>query len=368
MIDGQAAMALTNPAMGSGSAGSGNQMSSPQVHRPQARLFGKGGWKETRERRVVAAIIRKLRRDKRKLQRDLDMESLNGMAIMECRDYIQQKLGANAATIGGFTSPFFDDLVKALVDKVQMQHQQMMMMTASQSAQSATTNQYVNAYTTSATTTGTAGYFTQFPTSGTNIVRGGGYPLTSEINDDGAIFYTPQDGRPVTIKMPDGTIIEVAADGSFEIKDKDAKVTYRANKVREFNRYLNASDLLEKFIRFCGREAAVQKQEMLDLPLKLFIGWLVLEAAKADKEPPPDDIKLIPDLRKAAEPQCRSCGQPISLERRRLGLEFCCGACFETAEAQLIPLDVEPEQVTRVHRIDGTAEPFEVGDLLLDAV
>lgn len=138
------------------------------------------------------------------------------------------------------------------------------------------------------------------------------------------------------VRLPDGAVINIKPDGSYEINDSKATVVYRANRVREFNRYLNASDLLEAFIRFCGKEARVRRHEMLNLPIKLFIAWLVLEAAKADKEPEPDDIKLIPDLRKVAAPQCRSCGQFVSLDRHRAGLVFCSTMCFEKAQAALV--------------------------------
>lgn len=64
----------------------------------------------------------------------------------------------------------------------------------------------------------------------------------------------------------------------------------------EFNRYLNASDLLEEFIRYCGTER-VTKQELMKLPMELFIKWLIVSAAEADQEPAPPDIKLVEDLR-----------------------------------------------------------------------
>jgi hypothetical protein len=163
------------------------------------------------------------------------------------------------------------------------------------------------------------------------VGSGIGYP--PQPDDD--MRYQVQVGRPIILALPDGTLIDVKADGSYEINDSKATVVYRANRVREFNRYLNASDLLEAFIRFCGKEARVRRTEMLGLPIKLFIAWLVMEAAKADKEPEPDDIKLIPDLRKAAQPRCRCCNHFVSLDRHRAGLAFCSTPCFETAQARV---------------------------------
>ena len=54
---------------------------------------------------------------------------------------------------------------------------------------------------------------------------------------------------------------------------------------REFNKYVNASDLLETFIQDMGALGLSQK-EFLDLPVNAFITWLVLKAAVADGEDP----------------------------------------------------------------------------------
>lgn len=137
-----------------------------------------------------------------------------------------------------------------------------------------------------------------------------------------------RDGDERTIKLPDGTRIEVAKDGSFKIADKDAKVIYRANRMRDFNPFLNVSDKLEEFIEFCGANG-VRKTEMMELPINLFIGWLVIQAAKADREPEPD-IPLLPDLRKRAVlPRCPSCGRFTAAALRAKKIEFCKPVCFE---------------------------------------
>jgi hypothetical protein len=138
---------------------------------------------------------------------------------------------------------------------------------------------------------------------------------------------TVPEGRARTIWLPDGTEIDVQKGGSFEIKDQNAKVIYRANRIRDFNPFLNASDKLEDFIRYCG-DQGVRQGEVLQLPISLFIGWLVLEAAKADREPEPD-IKLIPDLRKQSAPRCGACGRFIRLAWKRAKIEFCGTPCFE---------------------------------------
>lgn len=140
------------------------------------------------------------------------------------------------------------------------------------------------------------------------------------------------DGRPHTIRFQDGTIIDVKANGSFEIKDEDAKVIYRANRSRDFNPFINASDKLEDFIKFCGT-VGVRQGDMLGIPLKHFIAWLVIEAARADGEPEPS-VPLLSDLRMNAQPHCRQCGRFISSSLFSQKLEFCRPVCFEAAFAK----------------------------------
>lgn len=135
-------------------------------------------------------------------------------------------------------------------------------------------------------------------------------------------------GQAISFKLPDGAIFDIKADGSYEILDKDAKVTYRACNIRDFNPFLNASDKLEDFIRYCG-SLGVKQQEMLKLPMELFIAWLVLEAAKLDNEPEPDDIKLIPSLRKVTKPRCIQCQRFLPLTHVRRQIHFCRTLCFE---------------------------------------
>jgi hypothetical protein len=143
------------------------------------------------------------------------------------------------------------------------------------------------------------------------------------------------DGQDGAIELPDGTKIDVKADGSYQIIDKDAKIVYRANRLREFNTFLNASDKLEDFIRYCG-EYGVRRDDMLQLPVKLFVAWLAVEAAKADEEPEPP-IPLIPDLRKAAAPRCGGCGRFMRPELVRKQILYCAPKCFERVYAREVP-------------------------------
>lgn len=138
-----------------------------------------------------------------------------------------------------------------------------------------------------------------------------------------------KDGHGLTIKMPDGGALIVEKNGSYRIDDADSKVIYRANRVRDFNPFLNASDKLEDFIRFCG-SVGVTQDEMLQIPIQHFIAWLVIEAAKADGEPEPA-MPLLPDL--TAKPRCRSCGRFTSRKLKQARLDFCRPRCFESALA-----------------------------------
>lgn len=135
------------------------------------------------------------------------------------------------------------------------------------------------------------------------------------------------DRQSAHITLPDGTKINIDRDGSFEINDQAAKVIYRAARIREFNPFVNASDKIEDFIRFCG-DQGIRQGEMLDLPIKLFIGWLIMEAAKADHEPDPN-VPLIPDLRRHTTPRCLGCGRFIRRDAAAKGLMHCRSTCFE---------------------------------------
>lgn len=139
--------------------------------------------------------------------------------------------------------------------------------------------------------------------------------------------YNIAGGRDAKITMPDGTIIEMLADGSYTINDKDAKVIYRGTKTRDFNPFINASDKLEGFIQYCGT-IGIKQDEMLKLPLDLFVAWLIIEAAKADLEPEPD-LKLLPNLRKVQKPHCPSCGRFVKLRHKAVGINHCGTVCFE---------------------------------------
>lgn len=137
-------------------------------------------------------------------------------------------------------------------------------------------------------------------------------------------------GWPFAMELPDGSTLHIDAAGNYRIEDEDALVTYAANRQREFNRYVNASDLLEEFIEFVHGVGGIDKQAFLRLPIELFIRWLVIRAAEADGEAPPveEHAALIRQLALPAPPtrrlhHCRACGRFVSPARASRGLTFC---------------------------------------------
>lgn len=60
---------------------------------------------------------------------------------------------------------------------------------------------------------------------------------------------------------------------------------------REFNKYVNASDLLEEFVAFLG-ENGVRRGEVLRLPLDLWFKWLIVRACEEEDEKPPVVVQI----------------------------------------------------------------------------
>lgn len=101
----------------------------------------------------------------------------------------------------------------------------------------------------------------------------------------------------LTLELPDGSKLELDDKGNHTLNDKDAKVVYKANRVREFNKFVNASDTLEQFVRY-AKTLNISQDEFMALPIELFLKWLVLEAAKADGE---DTDQWVTELNAHAE-------------------------------------------------------------------
>lgn len=87
-----------------------------------------------------------------------------------------------------------------------------------------------------------------------------------------------------------------------EISERNWTPPKRLAPPRPFNRYINASDLMEEFIRYAG-EQGVRQGEVLDLPVVLFIKWLVIRACEEDQEEPDVILELGPK----PQPRCLGC-------------------------------------------------------------
>jgi hypothetical protein len=125
--------------------------------------------------------------------------------------------------------------------------------------------------------------------------------------------------------LPDGAKLSVDKDGNYQIDDTDAKVVYRANRYREFSPYLNASDLLASFIEYVG-SLGVRKDEVMRLPLQLFVSWLIIEACERDGDIIPPELVPVhqdPAVLQVVKPRCMRCGKFIPRLHQRHRFPFC---------------------------------------------
>ncbi|MBD3405060.1 MAG: hypothetical protein GF411_02855 [Candidatus Lokiarchaeota archaeon] len=138
-------------------------------------------------------------------------------------------------------------------------------------------------------------------------------------------------GTAVKIEMADKSVISVEKDGSYQIIDKDAKVTYKACRIREFNRYINASDLIEEFIRFVGK-LGIKQSQVLHIPIEYFIYFLVFRSAEEDGlDGTQEKNKIIEDkglfIKHCDKYRCLCCGRFISVYNASNGFDFCSAIC-----------------------------------------
>jgi hypothetical protein len=102
--------------------------------------------------------------------------------------------------------------------------------------------------------------------------------------------YTIPMGEAAKITLPNGAVLTVEKDGSYEVVDS-GKIIYKGCKIREFNRFINASDLLEEFITYMGKKFDVKQGEILQIPMELFVTWLIMKACEEDDLPIDPTIK-----------------------------------------------------------------------------
>lgn len=93
---------------------------------------------------------------------------------------------------------------------------------------------------------------------------------------------------------------------------------------RILNKYLNASDLLEDFI-LDMKPLGIRQNEVLSVPIELFINWLIIRSAEEDGLDAPALARL-PDKRRD---RCWDCGKFINSQQRQSGMFFCSGAHFD---------------------------------------
>lgn len=145
-----------------------------------------------------------------------------------------------------------------------------------------------------------------------------------EIDEKGRIVVRAGD----TLLLPDGTEVIVDKAGNYTINDADAKVVYKANRSHEFNRYVNASDLLEEFLRYL-RSMGVTRKDVMKVDLGVFVTWLIIAAAEADgMEKPPEEVLMLESQVKpiGRQPTCKCCKRFIPRKTAEAGVFFCNGA------------------------------------------
>jgi hypothetical protein len=168
----------------------------------------------------------------------------------------------------------------------------------------------------SGTTTATTGWYNTSTSTGitmADLVKGDTQYL------DGDIEVQPHS----SLKLPDGSVVDVDGHGNFTISDKDAIVTYKGNNVREFNQFINASDLLEAFIGDLG-DLGVKQDQVLNVPIETFINWLIFKAAEQDGDDVPPDVPLLESsVTPHKHPKCLCCGKFIKKALVEHKIHFC---------------------------------------------
>jgi hypothetical protein len=128
--------------------------------------------------------------------------------------------------------------------------------------------------------------------------------------------------------LPDGSELVPDGKGGCQQVASDGTVTYRPCYIRNFNRFLNASDLVDEFIRALGT-AGMKQDQVLKVPLGPFIHWLIGKAAEADGDPVPADIPPVSNHPALAPfrlaPKCKLCGKFLPRRLAAGGMFFCNG-------------------------------------------
>ena len=142
------------------------------------------------------------------------------------------------------------------------------------------------------------------------------------------------------IKMKDHTLLRIHDDGNFEIHDGAAQTIYKSNRIKDFNKYIEGSSLLEDFIKDCGT-AGIRQSEFMSIPIEVFIHWLIYKAALKDDDPLPNGVyapENHPETKKMKLPRCLACGKFISPAFTEAGINFCNEVCMIVMRNHKAPL------------------------------
>lgn len=121
---------------------------------------------------------------------------------------------------------------------------------------------------------------------------------------------------------------------------------------RTFNKYINASDMLEDFIKYLG-EHGVKQSEFMGLPIELFIKWLIIKACEADNEEPNVTLEL-PSPRK--QPRCLGCQKYMPMAATLLMHSSVCAGFYFSRERK-----DSNERVARIQNHKDSTERTTVG-------
>lgn len=144
------------------------------------------------------------------------------------------------------------------------------------------------------------------------------------------IHIPDQSNAETKLTLPNGTVVKINHDDTVVIDDSDARTLYKSPPSRGFNRYLNGSDLLEGFIGYCA-DQGLSKKEFTQLPIELFIYWLVVEAARSDGDPVDDTLPLLESAVskvKIVYHRCKCCGKFLSTKYKQKNIDFCSSEHF----------------------------------------
>lgn len=113
------------------------------------------------------------------------------------------------------------------------------------------------------------------------------------------------------LSLPDGSTLIIDDLGNPRIEDVSDKIVYKANNIREFSPFINASDMVAGFLDEI-RDLGIKRDIALNLPIKLFIKWLIIKAAEKDGDSVNvQPVNKDPKLLQFIKPKCNYCGKYI---------------------------------------------------------